>query len=307
MPHNSGLRVVTRHADVCSILADPGYVVPPAEPDGSAGTLAWLRASVSRFCSGADHDRRRRLVEEELDRIDATALRRDARERALAELGRAGAGPFDVMARVARPVPVAVLASALGAGGDLPAVTASVVAVAAAYHPGPSAEGQVDADAAVERLVRLLGPGPAEAVANRIGLLVQACDATARLIVGTLRLALVLPPACAGRWPVDALVDETLRFDPPARGTRRQALPGEQLVLLDLAAANRDPAVFDDPHRFDPGRQPGGHLAFGHGLRPCPGAAHAVALACGVVEAVLPRASLATAQDTLEVTLHGMT
>jgi cytochrome P450 len=68
-------------------------------------------------------------------------------------------------------------------------------------------------------------------------------------------------------------------------------------VLLDLDAANRDPAVFDDPHRFDPERRADRHLSFGHGLRPCPGADHAQALAGGVIEAVLPRVALEALSD----------
>jgi cytochrome P450 len=283
------MQVVTSHAGVRSILTDPAWVVPPAQPDGTTGTLAWLRASVPRFCSGADHERRRALAERELGRIEPDALRRAAAERTLAVLA-AAPKTADLVALVARPVPLATLASALGVSdADLDVVTGYVPAVAAAYQPGASEQLRRDADTAVGRLLRVLGPDPDEAAAGRIGLLVQACDATAGLVANTVRQARDLHGAAAG-WPVEALVEETLRFDPPARGTRRQAGPGGETVLLDLAAANRDPAAFADPDRFDPGRGRGPHLAFGHGLRPCPGAAHAVALACGVVEAVLGRA-----------------
>jgi cytochrome P450 len=177
--------------------------------------------------------------------------------------------------------------------------------VAAAYLPGISAEQQARADSAVARLVQLLGLDPDEATASRIGLLVQACESTGGLIANALRLALQLPPSCAEGWPVEALVNETLRYDSPIRNTHRHALPGAALngrpldagtgVLLDLDAANRDPAVFDDPHRFDPGRRARSHPSFGHGLRPCPGANHELALASGVIETVLPQAALARA------------
>ncbi|MEV6644641.1 hypothetical protein [Amycolatopsis sp. NPDC051371] len=81
----------------------------------------------------------------------------------------------DVMAEIARPVPVGVLAEALG----LPDVSADVVPVAAAYHPHVTPSP--DAEAALGRLIAACG-GPTEFTAARIGLLVQACDATAGLI-----------------------------------------------------------------------------------------------------------------------------
>ena len=45
-----------------------------------------------------------------------------------------------------------------------------------------------------------------------------------------------------------------------------------EAIMAHLAAANRDPAVFDDPHRFDPGRRPNRHVAFGGGPHFCLGA-----------------------------------
>jgi cytochrome P450 len=59
-------------------------------------------------------------------------------------------------------------------------------------------------------------------------------------------------------------------------------------MVLDIAAANRDSAVFADPDGFAPLRPDAGrHLTFGAGPRPCPGAAQARALACGVLDAAL--------------------
>jgi len=80
----------------------------------------------------------------------------------------------------------------------------------------------------------------------------------------------------------EPIVEESLRFDPPVLGlyrntTRAVTLHGETIpegskVLLNYAAANRDPAVFSDPDRFDPHRPRQRHLAFGLGVHFCLGA-----------------------------------
>jgi cytochrome P450 len=281
--------IVSRHAEVRAVLVDPRFGVPAVPRTAAASGIAWLRAHVARFSTGADHERRRGLAVDELIGIGTGTLRRRAGERTAAEL--AAGTPVELMASVARSVPVGVLAEALGITGP---IAPDVAAVSAAYQPGSDAGPA--ADAALARLVESFGGVADEATAARIGLLVQACDATAGLI-GNSVLAL-----SRGRYgePTDAIVAETLRHDPPVRAMRRVSLAPAQLggrqvpagtaVRLDIAAANRDPAVFVDPDRFDPGRlDRARYLTFGEGLRPCPGSGHAFALAVGVVDAVRGR------------------
>lgn len=49
-------------------------------------------------------------------------------------------------------------------------------------------------------------------------------------------------------------------------------IPADELVLLALPAANRDPALVNDPDRLDVRRGAPGHMAFGHGVHHCLGA-----------------------------------
>jgi cytochrome P450 len=73
------------------------------------------------------------------------------------------------------------------------------------------------------------------------------------------------------RWvtPVKEFM-RTAREDTTVRGVPITA--GES-VLLSYASANRDEEVFDDPFRFDVGRDPNKHNAFGYGVHFCLGAA----------------------------------
>jgi P450-derived glycosyltransferase activator len=85
------------------------------------------------------------------------------------------------------------------------------------------------------------------------------------------------PEGLAGR-----AVEETLRYDPPVHLTGRHAFepvelegqqirPGQEVMTL-LAAANRDPDVYDNPATFDLGRDnPAPHLAFSSGIHYCLG------------------------------------
>ncbi|MDK3020324.1 cytochrome P450 [Pseudodonghicola flavimaris] len=81
---------------------------------------------------------------------------------------------------------------------------------------------------------------------------------------------------------VDVMVEEILRHDPPLHMFTRYAYEemtvfghdfrrGDQVALL-LGAANRDPGVWPDPDRFDPGRPAQTNAAFGGGLHFCVGA-----------------------------------
>ena len=83
-------------------------------------------------------------------------------------------------------------------------------------------------------------------------------------------------------WP--GAVEEILRLESPVQLSARlarvdtevagRAVAAGELVILYLAGANRDPKVFDDPHRFDVTRgNAGKHLSFSGGRHFCLGAA----------------------------------
>lgn len=80
---------------------------------------------------------------------------------------------------------------------------------------------------------------------------------------------------------VPAAVEEMLRYDGPIQLNNRRltgdvelsdrTLPEGTLVTLGIGAANRDPGQFPEPDRFDVGRKPNRHLAFGQGDHVCVG------------------------------------
>lgn len=94
-------------------------------------------------------------------------------------------------------------------------------------------------------------------------------------------------------------VDEMIRWVTPVKHFLRTATepyelrghrfePGD-LVLLSYPSANRDEEVYPDPFRFDVGRQPNKHLAFGFGVHYCLGAMLARMEMKAMFGALLPR------------------
>ncbi|MQY15543.1 Cytochrome P450 monooxygenase PikC [Streptomyces sp. RB5] len=100
---------------------------------------------------------------------------------------------------------------------------------------------------------------------------------------------------------IDNAVEEMLRYDGPVETPtfRFTTAPveigdtvvpgGGEMVLVALADADRDPARFPDPGRFDVRRPAGGHVAFGHGIHYCLGAPLARLEARIAVRALLER------------------
>jgi hypothetical protein len=204
-----------------AVLTDPDFMVPPVPP-ASAG-VAWLRATVARFSSGTVHERRRALVIALLDAIPLESLRARSRMHPVEILGRA-------------------------VGADEPVIDL-VRDAAQAYQPGTGDESR--ADVAVDRLVAVFGGVFDEPTAARIGLLVQACEATAVLIER------------ARHRPVH----EVLRENPPVPATKRQALATTTVGDVTIEAGEVVQVRL------------AGDLAFGTGSHRCPGRAHALALA----------------------------
>ncbi|MGE3143943.1 MAG: cytochrome P450 [Hyphomonadaceae bacterium] len=125
-----------------------------------------------------------------------------------------------------------------------------------------------------------------EILHNMFALLVAGHLTTADLIGNGVALLLTHPEARAQIEADPALiapaVDEVLRYEPPIATTARFVGEAGQIgkcpyhggdaLAVSLLSANRDPAAFADPHRFDIARRPNPHLAFGAGAHMCVGA-----------------------------------
>lgn len=123
-----------------------------------------------------------------------------------------------------------------------------------------------------------------ELVATCILLLNAGHEATVHSIGNATRLLLGMrdPRAHLAPERITATVEELLRLAPPLHMFTRYAYEdvtlwghrfkrGDKVGLL-LGAANRDPAIWPDPDRFDPARPATAHSAFGAGLHFCVGA-----------------------------------
>ncbi|MFB6395732.1 cytochrome P450 [Polymorphospora lycopeni] len=150
-----------------------------------------------------------------------------------------------------------------------------------------------------------------ELLANLVLLLVAGFETTTNLLGTGIRILLTHPEQ-ADRLRADpdlapAFVEEILRYDSPVQLTSRfttspldlgdglRVDSGAELTML-LGSANRDPARYPDPHRFDPDRPNIQPVSFGGGAHYCLGAPLArleAQVAFPLLLAMLPRLSLA--------------
>ncbi|AUI63995.1 cytochrome P450 [Amycolatopsis sp. BJA-103] len=126
-----------------------------------------------------------------------------------------------------------------------------------------------------------------DVVLNCDNVLIGGNETTRHAITGAVHAFATVPGLLDqvrdGSADVDTVVDEVLRWTSPAMHVLRVStaevtvngrdLPAGAPVVAWLPAANRDPAVFEDPDTFLPGRKPNRHIAFGHGMHHCLGSA----------------------------------
>jgi cytochrome P450 len=226
--------------------------------------------------------------------------------------GGAGAGGAELRRGLAGPLAVAVMAEVLGLRDVDPATLLSwydaiVTGVSDLTRAGPAAPVPAAAAAAVRALGESLAPvirAPGgtsllaaaaaagglsipEVTSNAAVMLFGGIETTEGMIVNALLHLLGDPAAVAAvtadRSLAGGVIDESLRLEPAAAVVDRYATAGVRLggapvgagdlVVVSLAGANRDPAMFPEPDRFDPRRTNARqNLAFALGPHYCVGA-----------------------------------
>ena len=239
-------------------------------------------------------------------------------------------GEAELRRAVAGPLAVTVMAEALGLGytdpaqilawyeGIVAAVQAEAAGPGATAGPGVAAAGSAAFAELAARLRQVIAAPPAsslladvtgalteaEAISNAAVLLFGGIETTEGMITNAMLHLLSSPGQLeivrTDRGLIAAAIEESLRLEPAAAVVDRYATSDMQLggarihagdqVTVSVAGANRDPAVFADPDRFDV-RRPNSakHLAFAHGPHFCLGAHLARLEAQIAVETLLDR------------------
>lgn len=266
-------------------------------------------------------------------------------------------GRFDVVSDLAYPLPVAVICRLLGVPlEDEPEFGHASALMAQALDPFLAITGEPSAgmqerlragqwlreylldligqrrsqpgDDLMSRLIAVEESGDQLAedeIVSTCSLLLIAGHETTVNLIGNAVLAMLRHPAQWSALGADAnrapaVIEETLRYDPPVQLVVRiaaddmtigdtQVVKGDTMMLL-LAAAQHDVAEFEQPGVFDPDRNALRHLAFGKGLHYCLGAPLArleAAVALSAVTARFPQARLdAEPVYKPNVTLRGL-
>lgn len=258
-----------------------------------------------------DHTRLRRLVSSAFTPRRVNALR-PVVERLAGELAAAfvAKGGGDLIAEVAEPLPVTVIAELLGVPeADRPLLRPWSADICGMYELNPSREAADTAvrashefsaylrglarerkarpqDDLISALGQVEGLTEDELIGTCVLLLNAGHEATVN-VTGNGWWSLFRNPAQlaalrADRSLLDTAVEELMRFDTPLQMFERWVLEditvhgveiprGSEVALL-FGSANHDPAVFDAPERLNLARADNPHISFGAGIHYCLGA-----------------------------------
>jgi vitamin D3 1,25-hydroxylase len=352
------LWLISRYVDVRAALVDPRlskdwrYTLPPEQRAAHPATPIPMMI----LMDPPEHTRLRKLVSRVFTLRRMEALRPRVQQVATELIdGLRTEGAVDIMASYAFLLPVLVICELLGvpptdrdrfaawSNAMVDDETQDASMTAAANLHGYLSElievkrAQPD-DALISALIEDADDDQLthdELVAMAMLLLIAGHETTINLI-GNGLLALLTHPDqldLLRRRPelLSSAIEEFLRWDSPIHSTPARfatqdveyagvTIPAGSVVILSLAAANRDPGRFDDPAELRVDRDAGGHAAFGHGLHHCLGAQLAriegqeaigalllaypdIALAADPADLVYRQSTLVRGLRTLPVTL----
>lgn len=322
---HEGMRswVVTRYADCVAVLRDharfardrrrtggsvpePSLSVQSLDPPQQASVRSLFMNALHGQNLDAIEGRARQLLRARLAQLDAQA-------------------PFDVMADLAAPLSVAVIADLLGV--DEPDLTsfaqvsdAIMRSMDAGINPALAEPGRIarqqlsdlveswfatsSRPGLLAHVRRHARPGDDELslfVRNTARVMFQGGYSTMVAAIGNAVYTLLRHPGALEqmRNPVVLRtgVDELVRFDGPVQGTSRIPTVPCRVAGIDIAAgdtvlalvvaANRDPAQFPDPDRLLLDREQGRHLGYGWGTHSCIGSVPAQMALRALVTALL--------------------
>ena len=302
--------VAAGHDAVSALLRDRRFgradPCPPARPGHQAAFWAVEDRSMLEL-DGPTHARLRGQVLRAFTSRRVGGMAGEIRALAHALIDRMPEGRFDLLDAFARPLPVRVIARLLGVPeADAPDLLRWSNAMVGMYQARRTHADEVRAAAAardfsahLERVLIARAADPRddlvshllaveaegtlsrpELVSTCILLLNAGHEATVHTLGNAVRL---LVERRLWGEPIDGdVVEEAMRLDPPLHMFVRYAsvdveafghgfARGDRVGLL-LGAANRDPAAYPGPNRFDAGRGGPAHVAFGAGAHFCLGA-----------------------------------
>ncbi|OBK84448.1 hypothetical protein A5649_04270 [Mycolicibacter heraklionensis] len=309
--NSQGLWVLTRYADVLAMLRDERVSTDRRnlyrnKLDPGRPYLTHVEHNLF-YRSGDDHRRLRAPLSRAFTPRALASFEAEVASRARSLAAGLDPAGFDLVAEFAKPLPLGAIATLLGVpDSELDNLATWSMALIGALEPAASRTAFAAADDAAAGMKALLAdllalrradPGhdllsvvatsglpvsDDELLHNAIFLLSAGHDTTTAVLTGA--AALLIEQRGQRGLLADSphAVDELVRMISPALMISRVASApievGDSMIdtgapiLLGLAAANRDPAVFPDPDRLDLARSQTGHLGFGFGPHVCLGA-----------------------------------